>query len=187
MSRPVKTFSAITFRGSKFLIHDLRVERFINEVVHFHATVNTDLEIHDIEQAQAFHDEALHNLKSKAVIQRKALDTTRSRRSLASHGPRVPRAFMSTCEFISELRWGQTETFLKLLPETSRSVRSYRHCLNCVRWISGVYHRIHYFMQEKDHDLYEKFDVAEELRDFMRNVVYSDVIEKTNARGRRFA
>ena len=27
----------------KFLIHDLRVERFINEVIHFHVTLNTDL------------------------------------------------------------------------------------------------------------------------------------------------
>ena len=25
----------------KFLIHDLRVERFINEVIHFHVTLNT--------------------------------------------------------------------------------------------------------------------------------------------------
>jgi hypothetical protein len=37
-------------------------------------------------------------------------------------------------------------------------------------------------MEEKDKNLYEKFDVAEELRDFVRNVVYSYVIEKTNAR-----
>ena len=58
----------------KFLIHDLRVERFINEVIHFHATVNTDLEIHNVEQAQAIHDEELQELKNKAVIQRKALD-----------------------------------------------------------------------------------------------------------------
>ena len=36
----------------KFLIHDLRVERFINEIIHFHVTVNTDLEIYSLEQAQ---------------------------------------------------------------------------------------------------------------------------------------
>ena len=35
----------------KFLIHDLRVERFINEVIHFHVTLNTDLEIYGVEQA----------------------------------------------------------------------------------------------------------------------------------------
>ena len=58
----------------KFLIHDLRVERFVNEVIHFHATVSTDLEIHGVEKAQAFHDEDLQELKRKAVAQRKALD-----------------------------------------------------------------------------------------------------------------
>ena len=36
----------------KFLIHDLRVESFFNEVIHYHVTVSTDLEIHSIDQAQ---------------------------------------------------------------------------------------------------------------------------------------
>ena len=31
----------------KFLIHDLRVESFINEVIHYHVTVNTDLEVYN--------------------------------------------------------------------------------------------------------------------------------------------
>jgi len=173
----------------KFLIHDLRVERFINEVVHFHATVNTDLEIHDIEQAQAYHDEDLQELKSRAVIQRKALDNYNDAvkafaadETILALGREYVQSVYNTCEFIMDPRWEQTESFLELLPETSRSVRSYRHCLNCIRWINGVYYRIHYFMEEKDKDLYEKFDVAEELRDFIRNVVYSYVIEKTNAR-----
>ncbi len=173
----------------KFLIHDLRVERFINEVVHFHATVNTDLEIHDIKQAQAHHDEDLQELKSKAVIQRKALDkyndavkSFATDEDILALGREYVQSVYDTCEFIMDPRWERTESFLALLPETSRAVRSYRHCLNCIRWISGVYYRIHYFMEEKDHDLYEKFDIAEELRDFVRNVVYSYVIEKTNAR-----
>lgn len=173
----------------KFLIHDLRVERFINEVVHFHSTVNTDLEIHDIEQAQANHDEDLQELKSKAVIQRKALDNYNEAvrgfaadETILALGREYVQRVYDTCEFIMDPRWEQTESFLELLPETSRAVRSYRHCLNCVRWISGVYYRIHYFMEEKGHDLYEKFDVAQELRDFVRNVVYSYVIEKTHAR-----
>jgi len=173
----------------KFLIHDLRVERFINEVIHFHATVNTDLEIHNIQQAQAHHDEDLQELKSKAVTQRKALDKyNEAVKSFADDeeilalGREYVQSVYDTCEFIQDPRWERTESFLELLPETSRSVRSYRHCLNCVRWISGVYFRIHYFMEEKDHDLYEKFDIAEELRDFVRNVVYSYVIEKTHAR-----
>jgi hypothetical protein len=56
----------------KFLIHDLRVERFINEVIHFHVTVNTDLEIYSIEQAQILHGHDLEVLKAKAVSLRKA-------------------------------------------------------------------------------------------------------------------
>jgi hypothetical protein len=173
----------------KFLIHDLRVERFINEVVHFHATVNTDLEIHDIEQAQAHHDEDLQELKGKAVTQRKALDKYNDAvqsfapdETVLELGREYVRCVYDTCEFIMDPRWEQTESFLELLPESSRAVRSYRHCLNCVRWISGVYYRIHYFMEEKDHDLFEKFDIGEELREFIRNVVYSYVIERTNAR-----
>jgi len=173
----------------KFLIHDLRVERFINEVIHFHATVNTDLEIHNVEQAQASHDEDLRELKSKGVIQRKALDhynnavkSFSSDETILAAGREYVQSVYNTCEFIMSPRWENTDTFLSLLPETSRSVQSYRHCLNCIRWISGVYYRIHYFKEEEDNDLFEKFDVAEELRDFIRNVVYSYVIEKTNAR-----
>ena len=173
----------------KFLIHDLRVEKFINEVIHFHATVNTDLEIHNVEQAQAFHDEDLQELKSRAVIQRKALENYNNAvksflpdETILAAGRDYVQAVYNTCEFILDERWEQTESFLSLLPETSRSVGSYRHCLNCTRWISGVYYRIHYFMEEKDHDLYETFDVSEELRDFIRNVVYSYVTEKSNAR-----
>jgi hypothetical protein len=86
------------------------------------------------------------------------------------------------CGFIMDPRWGNADSYLSLLPDNSRSVRSYRHYLNCVRWISGVYYRIHHFMEEKDHDLYERFDVAGELRDFVRNVVYSYVTEKSHAR-----
>jgi len=173
----------------KFLIHDLRVEKFINEVIHFHATVNTDLEIHNVEQAQAFHDEKLQELKDKAVIQRKALERYNHSvrnfspdETILAAGREYVQKVYDTCEFIMDPRWERTDEILSLLPETSRSVRSYRHCLNCIRWISGVYYRIHYFMEEKDNDLHEKFDIAEELRDFMRNVVYSYVIEKTSAR-----
>jgi hypothetical protein len=173
----------------KFLIHDLRVERFINEVIHFHATVNTDLEIHNIEKALAFHDADLQELKSKAVIQRKALDhynhlvkSFSSYQAILAAGKEYIQYVYDTCEFIMDPRWEHTDKFLSLLPDTSRSVLSYRHCLNCIRWINGVYYRIHYFLEEKDKDLYEKFDVAEELRDFIRNVVYSYVTEKSNAR-----
>ena len=173
----------------KFLIHDLRVEKFINEVIHFHATVNTDLEIHNVGQAQAFHDEDLQELKSKAVTQRKALEDYNNSvkgflpdETILAAGRDYVQSVSDTCEFIMDERWERTESFLSMLPETSRSVGSYRHCLNCIRWISGVYYRIHYFMEEKNNNLYETFDVAEELRDFIRNVVYSYVTEKSNAR-----
>ena len=173
----------------KFLIHDLRVDKFINEVIHFHATVNTDLEIHNVGRAQASHDETLQELKDKVVIQRKALDRysnavknfSRDEEILAAGREYVQKVY-DTCEFILDPRWERTDKFLSLLPETSRSVQSYRHCLNCIRWINGVYYRIHYFMEEKDNNLNEQFDIAEELRDFIRNVVYSYVVEKTNAR-----
>jgi hypothetical protein len=173
----------------KFLIHDLRVEKFINEVIHFHATVNTDLELHDVKQAQAYHEEDLRELKAKAVLQRKALDEyTEAVKGFAADeeilaaGRAYVQCIYDICGFIMDPRWENTDHYLSLLPDNSRSVRSYRHCLNCVRWISGVYDRIYHFMEEKDHDLYEKFDVAEDLRDFVRNVVYSYVTEKTHAR-----
>jgi len=173
----------------KFLIHDLRVENFINEVIHFHATVNTDLELHNAEQAKAYHSEDLQELKNKAVIQRMALQRYNNAvksfspdETILTAGREYINAIYDICELIMDPRWENTETFLSYLPDTSRSVRSYRHCLNCIRWICGVYYRIHYFMEEKDNDLYEKFDVSEELRDFVRNVVYGYVTEKTNAR-----
>ena len=56
----------------KFLIHDLRVERFINEVIHFHVTLDTDLEIYGIDQAQVLHGQDLEVLKAQAVRLRKA-------------------------------------------------------------------------------------------------------------------
>jgi hypothetical protein len=56
----------------KFLIHDLRVEKFINEVIHFHVTLDTDLELHGVDQAQIIHGHDLKVLKEKAVGLRKA-------------------------------------------------------------------------------------------------------------------
>ncbi len=174
----------------KFLIHDLRVESFINEVIHFHTTVNTDFEIHSVEQAQAFHSADLEELKNKAVAQRKAL--LHYNNAVKSYSP--PRAILATgreyvqavfdiCELILDPRWGRVDTFLSFLPEKSRSVRSYPHYLNCIHWIGGVYYRIQHFMEEKENKgLYEKFDIAAELRDFVRNVIYGYVTEKSSAR-----
>ena len=55
----------------KFLIHDLRVQWFFNEVIHYHVSLNTDLEIHGVEQAQILHGADLDELKSKAREVRK--------------------------------------------------------------------------------------------------------------------
>jgi hypothetical protein len=51
--------------------------------------------------------------------------------------------------------------------------------MNCVRWISGVYSRIHHFLEEGERrDLVEEFDIAEELKDFTEHVVRGYVSEK---------
>jgi hypothetical protein len=174
----------------KFLIHDLRVESFINEVIHFHATVNTDLEINGIEPAQAHHLEDLRELKSKAVAQRKALQRYHNAvqsfspdETILAAGREYVQAIYDICALTLDPRWGRVDTFLSFLPENSRSVCSYRQYLNCIRWISGVYYRIQHFMEEEDNqDLYEQFDIALELQDFVRNVVYGYVTEKSSAR-----
>ena len=56
----------------KFLIHDLRVEHFLNNIIHFHVTLNTDLEIYEIEQAHAFHSDDLAELRTKTAELRRA-------------------------------------------------------------------------------------------------------------------
>lgn len=174
----------------KFLIHDLRVETFINEVIHFHATVNTDLEIRNVEQAQAFHSEDLQELKSKAVAQRKALKIYNNAvksfspdKAVLAAGRAYVDAVYDICELILDPRWGRADKVLSFLPKDSRSVRTHPHYMNCIRWICGVYYRIYYFMEEKDKkNLYEEFDISEELHDFVRNVVYGYVTEKSRAR-----
>ena len=52
----------------KFLIHDLRVERFVNEILHYHVTLNTDLEIYNIEQAQVLHGADVQELKASGAV-----------------------------------------------------------------------------------------------------------------------
>jgi len=57
----------------KFLIHDLRVEGFVNEILHYHVTLNTDLEIYNIAQAQVLHAADVQELKAKLGVMRRAL------------------------------------------------------------------------------------------------------------------
>jgi hypothetical protein len=55
--------------------------------------------------------------------------------------------------------------------------------MNCIRWICGVHARIQHFAEEKyNKDIYEEFDVSQEIDDFVRNVIYGYVEEKSGAK-----
>jgi len=51
----------------KFLIHDLRVERFIDEVIHFHVTLDTDLQLHGIADPLVITGDDLRKLRTRAA------------------------------------------------------------------------------------------------------------------------
>lgn len=174
----------------KFLIHDLRVQSFINEVIHFHVTIDTDLEIYNVEQAQAIHSEDLQELKAKAVTLRRAYqDYSNAVKSFSPHktvlaaGKKYVQIVYEMCELIQDPRWGRAAQVLPFLPEDSHSARSHPQYMNAIRWICGVYYRIRHFMDEKENqNLYEEFDVSQELQDFVRNVIYGYVTAKSRAR-----
>jgi hypothetical protein len=174
----------------KFLIHDLRVESFFNEVIHYHVTVNTDLEIHSADQAQLLHETDLSELKAKARDVRQAFqEYSAAVRSFSPDktvllaGKAYLQAVWDLCELILHPLWGRTDQVLSFLPAESRSVRSRSHYRNCLRWICGVYYRLEHFRAEQEgKDVHEEFDVAGDLEDFTRNVVYGYVVEKGGAR-----
>lgn len=174
----------------KFLIHDLRVESFINEIIHFHVTVDTDLEIYNVDQAQAIHGDDLKELKTQAVKQRKAFQDYCNAVSSLSPDEAVltaGKAYVETvhaiCELILDPRWGRAAKVLTFLPENSRSVRSHLHYMNCIRWICGVEARIQHFFEETyDKEIFEHFDVSQEIDDYVRNVIYGYVEEKSSAK-----
>ncbi|MBI2896385.1 MAG: ATP-binding protein [Deltaproteobacteria bacterium] len=174
----------------KFLIHDLRVERFINEVLHYHVTVNTDLEIYSVDQAQVLHGEDLQELKDKAVGMRRAYQDYSNAvknfspdKTVLVTGKRYIEAIHDICELILNPLWGRIDRVLSFLPRDSHSYQSRSHYRNCIRWIGGVQYRIQGFLDERDDKvLHEPFDVAAELDDFTHNVVVGYVIEKSNAR-----
>ncbi len=174
----------------KFLIHDLRVESFINEVIHYHVTVNTDLELYNVSQAQAIHAEDVQELKSRALNQRKKLreysnavkSFSPDQTILALGGDYIDTVY-DICDLILDPRWGRSHTVLSFLPSDSRSRRSHSHYLNCVRWICAVHARIQHFRNEKSgKDLSPQFDIAAEIEDFVRYVVRGYVAEKSGAR-----
>jgi hypothetical protein len=174
----------------KFLIHDLRVERFINEVIHFHVTLNTDLELCGVDQAQILHGHDLQVLKEKAVSLRKAFQDYSSAvrnfspdRTVLLAGRHYVTTIYAVCELILSPLWGRVDKVLTFLPPDSRSNKARTHYLNCIHFIRGVYHRIQQFLDEQEHKgAYQEFDIAAEVEEFMRDVVYSYVMEHSNGR-----
>ncbi|MBW1685460.1 MAG: ATP-binding protein [Deltaproteobacteria bacterium] len=174
----------------KFLIHDLRVERFINDVIHFHVTLDTDLEIYSVDQAQAMHGEDLQVLKAQAAILRKAFQDYSNAvknfspdRTILLTGRKYIDTIYSICELILNPLWGRIDKVLDFLPPDSRSVCSRLQYRNCVNWIAGVRRRIRYFLDEEESgEVCEEFDVAAEIEDLTRNVIQGYVAEKGAAR-----
>jgi hypothetical protein len=174
----------------KFLIHDLRVERFINEVIHFHVTLNTDLELFGVDQAQILHGQDLQVLKEKAVSLRKAYQDYSNAvknfspdRTVLLAGRRYVDTIYSACELILSPLWGRVDKVLTFLPPDTRSAKGRTHYLNCIHWIRGVYYRIQQFLEEQTSaDVRQEFDIAAEIEDFTRDVAYGYVMEHSGGR-----
>lgn len=174
----------------KFLIHDLRVERFINEVIHFHVTLNTDLEIYSIDQAKVLHGEDLQVLKEQAVSLRRAFQDYSNAvknfspdRTILLTGRKYIDTIYSICELILNPLWGRIDKVMDFLPRDSRSVGSRLLYRNCVNWIGGVRRRIRHFLDEQaTGQVREEFDIAAEIDGLTRNVIHGYVMEKSVAR-----
>jgi hypothetical protein len=174
----------------KFLIHDLRVERFINEVIHFHVTLNTDLEIYSIDQAKVMHGEDLQVLKEQAVSLRRAFRSYSNAvknfspdRTILVTGRKYIDTIYAICELVLNPLWGRTDKVMDFLPQDSRSVGSRLLYRNCVNWIGGVRRRIRAFLDEQETGrVNEDFDIAAEIKEFTENVIHGYVMEKSAAR-----
>ncbi len=174
----------------KFLIHDLRVEKTINNIIHFHVTLNTDLEIYDIEQAHAFHSDDLAELKVNAAKLRHAFrDYSNAVRNFSpdklilATGRDYIETIQEICELILNPLWGRFDRVISFLPDDSRSVQSRSHYRNNLRWICGIYYRIEYFVQElDDHDLSQTFDVGYDVLDYTNSVIYGYIVERSKSR-----
>ena len=174
----------------KFLIHDLRVEGFFNDILHYHVTLNTDLEIYNIEQAQVLHGADVQELKAKLGAARRAYQDYSN--AVKSFSPerrvlllcrRYVDLIHETCHLILSPLWGRSDQVLIFLPAEARSVRSRRHYRNCISWLYGVHRRIAFFRRESnDAGAKEEFDIAEDLRDFTQDIVRGYVVEKSEAR-----
>jgi hypothetical protein len=148
----------------KCLIHDLSVERFVNDIIHFHATLNADLEIYGIDQAQVMHGEDLRVLKVQAASQRRAFQAysnavkySSPNRTVLVMGRKYIDTIYSVCELILDPLWGRMDKVLDFLPQHSRSVRSHVQYRSHLSQVAGVHRRIRYFLDEQ-----EKGKVCEE-------------------------
>jgi signal transduction histidine kinase len=174
----------------KFLIHDLRVEGFLNEILHYHVTLNTDLEIYNIEQAQVLHGADVQDLKVKFGVMRKALqDYSNAVKSFSPDrtvlllGRRYIDTIREVCELILNPLWGRSDKVLAFLPDEARSVRWRRRYRNCISWLFGVHLRIEAFLEEQEQPGgREEFDIGQDVRDFTGDVVMGYVVEKSEAR-----
>lgn len=174
----------------KFLIHDLRVERFIDEVIHFHVGLDTDLELYAITDVDLPTGEDLLALRAKAADLRAtyneyeaAVRSFAGPQAVLALGNGYIRSIHDLCELILHPLWSHIEEVMALLPEESRSVRSRSHYRNTIRWLCGVYYRIeHFWAEQRDEDVQEVFDIAGDIEDYVRNVVYGYVTEKSSAR-----
>ncbi len=173
----------------KFLIHDLHVEDFINDVLHYHVTLNTDLEIYNIQQAQVLHGADVHELKAKLVEVRKtyrddspAVKSFSPDRTVQLTARRYLDKIHETCDLILNPLWGRSDRVLSFLPDQARSVRSRARYRNCIGLLYGMHQRIEAFLDERNANLREEFDIAEDIQDYTRDVVLGYVVEKSEAR-----
>ena len=174
----------------KFLIHDLRVEGFFNDILHYHVTLNTDLEIYNIVQAQVLHGADVQDLKATLGALRRAYqDYSNAVKSFSPDrtvlllGRRYIDTIRQACDLILNPLWGRSDKVLTFLPDEARSVRTRRHYRNCIVWLYGVNWRIEAFLEELENPgVHEEFDIAEDVRDFTRDVVLGYVVEKSEHR-----
>ncbi|MDH3260673.1 MAG: ATP-binding protein [Acidimicrobiia bacterium] len=173
----------------KFLIHDLRVERFIDEVIHFHVALDTDLQLYGITDPLVITGDDLRKLRIRAVSLRAAFenysDAVRDFQppeTVLAVANEYVRSIHDLCELILHPMWSHIDAALALLPDVSRSVRSRSHYRNVVRWLCGVYYRIeHFWAEQHNEEVYEVFDLGADLEDYVRNVVHGWVTEQSAA------
>ncbi|MBI2316850.1 MAG: HAMP domain-containing histidine kinase, partial [Betaproteobacteria bacterium] len=166
------------------------MEGFFNDILHYHVTLNTDLEIYNIEQAQVLHGADVQELKGKLGSLRRAYQDYSNAvksfspdRTILLLGRRYIETIREACELILNPLWGRSDKVLAFLPDEARSVRSRRHYRNCIVWLYGVHWRIEAFLEELEHPgAHEEFDIAEDILDFSRDVVLGYVVEKSESR-----